>query len=80
MTHCTAQILFTCAVMHRVAFDYVRKHSFETVRVIRLAQNMGKVCLTPPLLFVSEIPVTAQTGYAICMVLEWGGGGERRKP
>ncbi|KAL3153055.1 hypothetical protein ABBQ38_012078 [Trebouxia sp. C0009 RCD-2024] len=25
-----------------VAFDYVRKHGFETVRVIRLARNMGK--------------------------------------
>lgn len=33
--------------MYRVAFDYVRKHSFETVRVIRLTRNMGKV--QPPL-------------------------------
>ena len=38
-----------CALVHRIAFDYVGKHSFETVRVIRLARNMGKVCLTPPL-------------------------------
>ena len=61
----------------RVAFDYVRKHSFETVRVIRLARNMGKVCVTPPLLFSSKIPVSAQTQYAICLILEcgWGGGG-----
>ena len=66
-----------CAVVLRVAFDYVRKHSFETVRVIRLARNMGKVCVTPPLLFSSKIPVSAQTQYAICLILEcgWGGGG-----
>lgn len=28
----------------KIAFDYVRKHSFETVRVIRLSRNMGKGC------------------------------------
>ena len=27
----------------RIAFDYVRKYSFEAVRVIRLSRNMGKV-------------------------------------
>ena len=32
------------SVYCRIAFDYVRKHSFETVRVIRLSRNMGKVC------------------------------------
>jgi hypothetical protein len=27
----------------RIAFDYVRKYSFEAVRVIRLSRNVGKV-------------------------------------
>ena len=63
------------AVACRVAFDYVRKHSFETVRIIRLARNMGKVWPTPPLLFVSKIPVTAQMWYAICLTLGVAEGG-----
>lgn len=61
------------AVVCRVAFDYVHKHSFETVRVIRLARNMGKVWPTSPLLFVSKIPVTAQT----CLTIGVAGGGGR---
>ncbi len=31
------------ALRCRIAFDYVRKYSFEAVRVIRLSRNMGKV-------------------------------------
>lgn len=38
-----AYVNLQIAVLCRIAFDYVRKYSFEAVRVIRLSRNMGKV-------------------------------------
>ncbi len=54
MTDCVSVCLFVVhwlraytsiqtTVLCRIAFDFVRKYSFEAVRVIRLSRNMGKV-------------------------------------
>ena len=42
----------------RVAFDYVRKHGFDAVRVVRLSQNMGKVCASHALAKLSSCMCT----------------------
>lgn len=38
----SSQVTLLC----RIAFDYVRKYTFDTVRAVRLSKNMGKVSTT----------------------------------